>query len=199
MTNFFAYVHAKPDAIDAFGVFYVGKGKDSRHKVFQNRNNCHQSIVKKYGQDQILIGKIDCSDEHTAFELEKGIIKCLKRMGVQLVNFTNGGDGAAGWKHSNETKLKIGAANAIALKGRKLPDAVKAKVSAAGVGRVVSEETRFKISIAQKGVPRKRHTEEWKRLMSERVSGKNHPLYGKPMSEETKQKIRETKKLRGKK
>ena len=36
----------------------------------------------------------------------------------------------------------------------------------------------------------KKHTEETKRKISDRLSGKNHYLYGKHMSEETKEKLR---------
>jgi hypothetical protein len=40
----------------------------------------------------------------------------------------------------------------------------------------------------------KKHSEESKRKISKSVSGKNHPFYGKPLTEEHKNKIKETKK-----
>ena len=40
----------------------------------------------------------------------------------------------------------------------------------------------------------KKHSEESKRKISDSVSGKNHPFYGKPLTEEHKNKIKETKK-----
>jgi len=40
----------------------------------------------------------------------------------------------------------------------------------------------------------KKHTEETKQKISKSVSGKNHPFYGKSLTEEHKNKIKETKK-----
>jgi hypothetical protein len=65
-------------------------------------------------------------------------------------------------------------------------------------GRVVSEETKRKISIATKGENHplygKKHSEETKRKQSEIKRGKNHPFYGKKHSEETKRKMSEKQK-----
>ena len=62
-------------------------------------------------------------------------------------------------------------------------------------GRVVSEETKRKISKATKGENHplygKKHSEETKRKQSEIKRGKNHPFYGKKHSEETRRKMRE--------
>ena len=70
----------------------------------------------------------------------------------------------------------------------------------AGAGRVLSEETKQKISknhtnVKGENAPMygKHHTEETKRQISEsrkgKYAGKNHPLYGKTVSEETRRKI----------
>ena len=40
----------------------------------------------------------------------------------------------------------------------------------------------------------KKRTDEFKKNLSERISGKNHPLYGSKMSEETKKKISDSEK-----
>jgi hypothetical protein len=55
-------------------------------------------------------------------------------------------------------------------------------------GSHLSEENKKKISQANRG---HRHTEETKKRMSERVSGKNNPLFGKHHSAETRRKISE--------
>ena len=94
--TFSAYVHARPDTVNASGIFYVGKGREKRVKKVARRNPHHKNIVNKYGRENILIGKLECSSEDIAFELEKGLIKCLKRMGVKLTNLTDGGDGVSG-------------------------------------------------------------------------------------------------------
>ena len=100
MTSF-AYIHCKPDGIP----FYVGKGALRRVNYLGERNPFHQSIVKKYGNTNILIGKLECSDDKTAFELERGLIKCIKSMEVKLVNFTDGGEG--GPNPTPETRKKL--------------------------------------------------------------------------------------------
>ena len=40
----------------------------------------------------------------------------------------------------------------------------------------------------------RRHTEEVKQLLSEKLSGENHPHYGKPVSEEWREKISKARK-----
>jgi hypothetical protein len=104
--TYFAYVHARPETVNQSGIFYVGKGKNGRSHDLNERNRYHGFIVDKYGKENILIGKMDCSTEEIAFELEKGLIKCLRRSGVEITNQTEGGDGSSGFKQSEETKRK---------------------------------------------------------------------------------------------
>lgn len=112
--TYYAYVHARPDTEDSSGVFYVGKGVRSRYRPLPIRNKFHGHVVKKYGADNILVGRLDCSDEATAFSLEQGLIKCLRRAGVKLTNMTDGGEGSSGAVVTAETRAKISAANKIA-------------------------------------------------------------------------------------
>ena len=120
----FAYVHARPDGT----VFYVGKGDADRVKRIKRKANRHHGfIVGKYGEDNILVGVIPCSSEELAFDLEKGLIKCFKRSGVSLVNFSEGGEGQSGYRHTPESKLKM----SIAAKGRKRAPETVIKMSAA--------------------------------------------------------------------
>jgi len=105
--TYYAYVHARPDTSDASGVFYVGKGMGGRSRPLPARNKHHGHVVVKHGAENILIGKLECSDEGVAFDLERGLIKCLQRMGVALTNQTDGGEGASGYSHSEEAKAKI--------------------------------------------------------------------------------------------
>lgn len=91
---YFAYIHAKPSTLDAFGIFYVGKGKISRAYHFKRGDNRHyNNTVSKYGRNNILVGKLECSSEQIALGLEVGLIKYLRRMGVKLANKNNGGGG----------------------------------------------------------------------------------------------------------
>lgn len=105
--TFFAYVHAKPDTVNAAGIFYVGKGKGVRNKDMSPRNRHHGFVLNKYGKENILIGKTDCSNESIAFDLERGLIKCLRRMSVNLTNQTDGGEGSSGYKATDERRAQM--------------------------------------------------------------------------------------------
>lgn len=112
MKLFGAYIHTKPNNVP----FYVGKGRIERAKRLDasHHNLYHNRIVAKYGKENIGVAFIPCSSEKIAFQLEIGIIKCLKRSGVKLANITDGGEGASGAK-SPQHLQKLRAS----LKGRK--------------------------------------------------------------------------------
>lgn len=59
-------------------------------------------------------------------------------------------------------------------------------------GAVVSAETRLKISIANTG---KKRTDEQRELIRVQTTGENNPFYGKCHTDETKEKIKEKRKL----
>lgn len=174
--TFFAYMHARPNTEDIHGVFYVGKGKRDRHKDFSHRTPYHKNVVAKYGAENILIGKYECSNEAVAMELEKGLIKCLKRAGVSLTNFTDGGEGLSGHKHTEETK---------------------AKMRAARLGWCPSVETREKLRQHNIGKPGtftgKKHTEEAKAKIAAAKKGKPNLSARRPKTEDEKSKISATK------
>lgn len=103
---FYAYIHCKPDGTP----FYVGKGDEKRvalKKRYHNRH--HMNILNKYGMENILVGKMECSTEEISFDLERGLIKRLRKMGVDIVNLTDGGDGTKGAVRSPETRAKMAA------------------------------------------------------------------------------------------
>lgn len=156
--QFYAYIHAKPDGTP----FYAGKGNGRRLNMFHRRNQHHKNIVAKYGRRNILIGRLDCSDESAAFDLEMGLIKCIKRMGIELTNLTDGGHGPSGLIVTPEQRAKI-SATLTGRPGRPWTEEAKAKVGAANRGkkrtpeqrakmgrknRFVSDETRVKLSAA---------------------------------------------------
>ena len=143
--EFYTYAHTKPDGT----VFYVGKGTHRRAWKTHRRNDHWKAIVKKYGGFSVEILSY-WDKEQDAFLHEAFLIDCFKSMGLSLANKTSGGEGASGYKHSDETKEKM--------------------------KHITSEETKRKISLARKG----------------RYAGKNHPRFGKPVSEETRQKIRQS-------
>jgi hypothetical protein len=211
--TFFAYVHARPETVNQQGIFYVGKGAGKRHLDLTARNAHHTNIIAKYGAKNILIGKLECSSEQIAFDLEIGLIKCLRRNKVKLANMTNGGEGSAGYIPTEEAKRKV--SNALA--GIVRAPEFGAKISASKMGHSVSQETRDKISKTKVGQPGtnngkamsaeqklklsvcnlgKKHNDATKLKMSNSRKGKsNYWLSGTKHSEERKMQI--SNKLKG--
>lgn len=153
----FAYIHCKPDGTP----FYVGKGALRRANYLGERNPYHQAIVNKYGRKNVLIGMLECSTSAIAYELEKGLIKCLKASGIKLTNFTDGGEG--GVNPTPETRQRISAAAKkrgvseacrkaciAAKKGKPLSEDQKQRQSLAMTGKIFTEEHRRNISISAK-------------------------------------------------
>lgn len=104
MAEYYTYVHARPESTDATGIFYVGKGKGKRAYDFNRRaqNPHYANVVDKHGAPSV--GILPCSSEEMAFDLEVGLIKCLRRMGVTLTNMSDGGEGQSGYRFSEEFK-----------------------------------------------------------------------------------------------
>lgn len=129
--TYYAYLHCRPDG----SPFYVGKGHGRRMHNLTDRTVWHKHVTTKYGAHNILIGKLDCSSEEIAFELEKGLIKCLRRMGHALVNLTEGGDGASGYVPTAETRARIAEAG----RGRKASAETRAKRSATRKAQMLAD------------------------------------------------------------
>jgi hypothetical protein len=109
----------------------------------------HERTVVKYGADNIGVGILECSSESVAFELEKGLIKCFRAMGAALVNMTDGGEGKAGCPNSPDAYVRTAAKN----KGQKRSEEFRQAQAARMSGRVVSDETRAKLSAIFKARP----------------------------------------------
>lgn len=124
MAESMTYILCRPSGVP----FYIGKGTYKRSIWLKNRNKYCQNIIDKYGVENILIGRFTCSTEKIAFELEKGLIKCFKRMGINLTNMTEGGEGG---KHHARKGL-------FSLEHRQ-------NLSIAASSRVTSEDTKNKL------------------------------------------------------
>jgi len=148
-----AYLHIRPDKTGPASIFYVRKGSERRVKKITRKNKHHTAIVKKVGRENIKVHVMECSSEAEAFALEISLIRCLRHMGVELCNQTDGGEGASGYVPSEETR---------------------ARLSIAGTGRPHSEETRAKLSAAQMGNTNSlghTHTAETRAKMSASCTG----------------------------
>jgi hypothetical protein len=127
--GFYVYVHRTQDL---GGIFYVGKGKRSRAVEIRKRSKLWDNIVAKHGGfSHEIVARFDAEEE--AFAHERFLIAGLRVTGVRLANLTDGGDGPSGYRHTPETK---------------------AKISAMFKGRVLSQDTRQKMSASRVGVPK---------------------------------------------
>jgi len=149
--TYFAYVHAKPKAVNSSDIFYVGKGRGKRYLDLTERNRFHGFITKKHGKESILVGKIDCSSEEIAFELEKGLIKCLRRAGVNLTNMTDGGDGSSGYVMPQESRDKMSIAIKEVHKRPEYKAAKREETRRTSTERWASEGYRKRVCEAMKG------------------------------------------------
>lgn len=156
--SFYAYIHCKPDGTP----FYVGKGNETRVKRIERQHNPHhRNTINKYGKDNILVGKFECSTEDISFDLERGLIKRLRKMGVSIVNLTEGGDGASGAVRSIESRAKMSQAQLGNKKslGKRLSKEARDKIAVAKIGnqwncgRKYSLETKIKKSRSKGGYP----------------------------------------------
>jgi len=162
--------------LDTNQVFYIGKGHGNRYKDRNMRNRYFNNVVNKVGMDNIVIKFIETDlDEETAFEKERYYIKYYKELGHRLTNLTSGGDGSSDWYSfiSDEEKER------------------HREISKSFLGRHHTEETKKKMSKSMTGL--KHHfTDESRQRLIDSVKSRPAPFKGKHLSEEAKEKIRQT-------
>jgi hypothetical protein len=156
--TFYIYQHRKADTNK---IFYVGKGKGTRLNQSKGRNQYWHRVVARHGFIAEYIAKN--IDEELAFLAEIECIDVYKRRGIQLVNATDGGEGATGYKHTAEHKASMkGNKNGLAswgmtFKDKKHTEESRQKMSNSRIGNknkagtTLSEESKAKISLAMKG------------------------------------------------
>lgn len=135
---------------------YVGKTVDltSRYNTHCNdKTNTYRGkwirSLKMHGHKPVMI-VLEQSDSDNWIEAESFYIQYFKSIGCRLTNLTNGGEGLTGYVHSAETKHKI---------------------SKAHKGKVLSTQTRLKMSAARTGTKR---SEEYRQRVSERYKGRTY-------------------------
>jgi len=98
---YYTYIHRKEDTNE---IFYVGKGMCKRNRANShfNRNKHWENTVKKHGLRVEIVAS--WKNESDAFLHEKFLISCFLDMGLKLTNQTSGGDGASGYKHTEQYK-----------------------------------------------------------------------------------------------
>jgi len=169
---YYVYQHRRNDTN---AVFYVGKGKGYRCNQKTGRNIYWHRVADKHGYsvEKVLMDL----DEDLALLAEYELIDQYKRLNFALSNLSEGGQGTSGYKftpeqienvkaahvgkkHSAETKAKMSAAK----KGKPpnntgkvykmkepMPLELRLKLGEQRRGRVMSEESSRKKSLATKG------------------------------------------------
>lgn len=161
--NYYIYAYLR---LDTNTYFYIGKGCGRRKYEMQNRCQYFMNIINKYNTAVEIL--LDNLTEEEAYYEERNIIedlvfnegysisiKGIIKNTSHLVNKSWGGDGALNYSQSDYAK-----------------ECLRKRMS----GRIVSQETRQKLSMLNTGV--------------------RHPKYGTKHSEETKKKISEANKGR---
>lgn len=161
------YCHTTPS-----GKRYIGQTRQSLNARWQNgrgyaTNDYFTKAINKYGWDNIKHSVLCwCSSKDAANFLEQWFIKEYdthnKKHGY---NLTLGGDGGL---------------------GRVITDEYREKMRRIGKKRGISPELNKKMKEGRRknGWRRRPMTEEEKKAVSERMSGENHPYYGKKMPRE---------------
>lgn len=157
---YYVYQHRKADTNE---VFYVGKGVGDRAYKERSRNDYWKRIVAKHGYKVAFIAK-DLTEE-LAFLVEAETINLYKRLNIKLSNMTDGGEGASGYRHTEQHKQKMVGnqygklVKQNGFKGKTHSDEQKAKwsetrkgVTSPRKGVTLSDETRSKISQSRMGI-----------------------------------------------
>lgn len=140
--------------LDTNKIFYIGIGNKKRPYISKGRNKYWKNITNKINYTIEIIAE-NLSWEN-ACELEELLIFEYGRKDLNLgdlVNMTDGGEGAIGYKHLEETKLSI----SKKLKNREISLETRRKLSLTSkgntncLGRINSEETNKRISSGKLG------------------------------------------------
>lgn len=120
----YVYLHSKPSG----EIFYVGKGNGRRAWAKNKRSEYWKRTAAKYGYNVSIF--LDNVSDEKALSVEKDLIEAI---GLDnLVNFTNGGEGCIGYKHTEESLKKISKTH----KGRKRSKETRKRISESLKGRV---------------------------------------------------------------
>jgi hypothetical protein len=180
MNEFYTYAYLREDRTP----YYIGKGTKDRAYVKHQKG-----IGLPKHKSKIIFLKKNLTEEE-AFKHEIYMIAVFGRkdLGTGILhNRTDGGDGRS--NPSPEVRMKMSESHKGKnnhFYGKTHSEKTRKKMSE----RIISEETKKKLSEVMKG---RTHSKETKNKISEAGQGKNNHFYGKTHSEETKNKIAESK------
>lgn len=183
---------------------HLNKAKNGSDVVF------HRAI-RKHGQNAFIWTALKCfNTREEAAQEEIYWIAQLKDYNIKIYNMTVGGDGTVGFHHTEEAKRKTGEANKGKLSGNNNPQYGKRGKLSPNWGRKRSEKSKDKMRgannpnygkkgpanhlfgtrVSQETINKRKET---KKINNKPVlSGKDHPNYGKPRTQATKNKISAT-------
>lgn len=156
--DFYVYAHRRGDTGE---IFYIGKGRGRRAHERHGRNSLWTRISRKHGYTVEIL--CDGLAEVEAFTIERKLIAAHH----PACNFTEGGEGISGYRHTNETKAALRRAHqgrkqdpavvearAAKLRGKKRSPEFSKWLSRVHTGRKASDEARQKMSAARTGLKR---------------------------------------------
>ncbi len=120
-SNFYVYVHSR---LNTGAPFYVGKGHARRAYTIKSRSQHWKNIVAKDGGWHVNF-IAERVDEELAFLAEMEAIDKYRRLGVRLINLTDGGDGVSGYRPTKPPHNK----------GKPMSEKMKAHLSATAKAR----------------------------------------------------------------
>ena len=183
-----AYVYTLTDPRNGMP-FYVGKGHGKRckfhldeAKYYSNRKSLKLNKIRKLmslGLKPIITKVEENVSDADAIDFECLLIAEMRDIGIQLTNMTDGGDGAKGYKHTEEHKQMMRELFA----GR-----IFTKEHRQAMSKPKSEEGRKSIALARQ-TTLYRPSDETKNKVSKALLGRPSPMKGRTQSEEAKAKM----------
>jgi hypothetical protein len=183
-----AYVYTLTDPRNGMP-FYVGKGHGKRcefhldeAKYYTKRKSKKLNKIRKLmslGMKPIITKVEENVSDAQAIDFECLLIAEMRDIGIPLTNMTDGGDGAKGYKHTEEHKQMMRELFA----GRIFTEEHRQAMS-----KPKSKEGRANIAKARLTTTY-RPSEETKRKTSEALLGRPSPMKGRKQSEEAKAKM----------
>ena len=186
MTN--SYVYTLVDPRNNLP-FYVGKGSGERcnahvveAKYYVQRKSLKLNKIRKLmrlGMEPIVVKVEENVSDKQALDLECLLIAEMRDLGFALTNMTDGGDGAKGYKHTEEHKQMM----REKFKGRIVTEEHRKKMC-----KPKSEQGRKNMALARQ-TTLYRPSEEHKQKISEALKGKPNNNKSHKHSDEAKAKM----------
>jgi hypothetical protein len=151
-------------------------------KYYVNRKSLKLNKIRKLlslGMAPTIVKVEENVSDEQAIELECLLIAEIRDLGIPLTNMTDGGDGAKGYKHTEEHLKYV----SELFKGRIVSEETKQKMR-----KPKSEEGRAAIASARLATTY-RPSEETKRKTSLSLLGRPSPMKGRIQSEEARKKM----------